>query len=294
MTINKDIENRIQKVLTYIHYNIGEKHKLKELADIGNISQFHFHRLVRAYLNEPLGSYIKRTKLEAAFRLLQHSKLPITDIAYKMGYDTIASFSKAFKLHYNVSPQQIRDNHEKNIGSETLNHIFHLDSDQEIHHSLVSETPIIKEMPDMHVAYVFVTGKYGGVNTHIAWEKINAFAVKNNINEMNTHFYGICYDSPLITEENKIRYEACVTIDAKNIKHDDEVHFKVIPQGRVAVFRHKGPYEGLEQSIKYIMKKWLPQSNEILREDPSMDEYVNCPQSTPREELITDVHIPIE
>ena len=105
----KDYFERINKVLEYVNNNMDEKLDLKKLAEISNFSEYHFHRIMRAYLNESLGSYLIRLRLDTAARLLRYSDESIQDITYKTGYEIPSSLNKAFKKRFNVSPKEFRD-----------------------------------------------------------------------------------------------------------------------------------------------------------------------------------------
>src|SRR5512138_255198 len=95
---------RINKVLVYIDNNLGEKMDLEMLAEMAHFSPFHFHKIMRAYLRESLGSYIIRVRLDTSVSLLLYSAEPISDIAYRIGYDTPAAFTKAFQKRLGTSP----------------------------------------------------------------------------------------------------------------------------------------------------------------------------------------------
>ena len=101
---------RINKVIQYIDNNLGENLDMEKLAEIGNYSSFHFHRIMRAYLGESPGAYIVRRRLESSTNLLRYSEMQIADIAFKVGYENPASFNKAFKKRYAVSPVEYRKN----------------------------------------------------------------------------------------------------------------------------------------------------------------------------------------
>ena len=84
----KDYFERINKVLEYINNHQEEKMDIEILSGISNFSPCHFHRIVSAYLKEPLGNYIIRIRLDSAARLLRYSSEPIGEIAYATGYET--------------------------------------------------------------------------------------------------------------------------------------------------------------------------------------------------------------
>ena len=103
-----DYNERINNVRNYINSHLFEDIDVNRLAEVSNFSLFHFHRIMRAFLNEPLWSHIIRLRLEAAAELLKSQDLSITDIAYKIGYETPQSFTKAFKSYYGFTPIDFR------------------------------------------------------------------------------------------------------------------------------------------------------------------------------------------
>ncbi len=43
-------------VIEYINNHLGEEIDLEKLAEISHFSPYHFHRIMKAFLHEPLGS----------------------------------------------------------------------------------------------------------------------------------------------------------------------------------------------------------------------------------------------
>ena len=93
-------QKSIDKVLTYIDANLNEKPDLDKLAKLANLSKFHFHRIMKAHLNESLGNYINRIRMETALKLIRYSNQSIKEIAYNVGYQTPAAFNKTFKKRF--------------------------------------------------------------------------------------------------------------------------------------------------------------------------------------------------
>jgi AraC-like DNA-binding protein len=52
--------------------------------------------------------YLIEIRMEEARKLLLHSDLHVSEIAYKIGYSSISNFSTAFKKRYGYSPSAIR------------------------------------------------------------------------------------------------------------------------------------------------------------------------------------------
>ena len=99
---------KINVVLSFIENNLHKKHQLEELAAIAHLSKYHFHRLLTAYLQEPLGKYINRLRMEMAAKSLIYTKKSVREIAFQVGYETAAAFNKSFKKQYQCSPTDYR------------------------------------------------------------------------------------------------------------------------------------------------------------------------------------------
>lgn len=55
-----DYLRRVNLVVDYIDKNLDKEISLKILSGTSSFSPFHLHRIVRAFLNEPIGMYITR------------------------------------------------------------------------------------------------------------------------------------------------------------------------------------------------------------------------------------------
>lgn len=93
-TTQEEYQKCVNAVVDYINLHLGEEIDLKSLARISHFSPFYFHRIMKAFLGEPIGTFIVRTRTEAAARLLRYSSTSISDIAYRIGYASPSSFPK--------------------------------------------------------------------------------------------------------------------------------------------------------------------------------------------------------
>ena len=80
-TTQEEYQKCVNAVVDYINLHLGEEIDLKSLARISHFSPFYFHRIMKAFLGEPVGTFIVRTRTEAAARLLRYSDMPIADIS---------------------------------------------------------------------------------------------------------------------------------------------------------------------------------------------------------------------
>jgi AraC family transcriptional regulator len=275
---------RVNKVITYINAHLEEKLDLNLLAEVSCFSMFHFHRIMSAFLNESIGSYIIRVRMETAASLILNTDLSISEIALKVGYEIPSSFNKAFTKRFLCAPSEFKDKHN------ALNHINYLTMEQK--NELVALKPSIKVLKNKKVIYSTSIGNYSGEGTGKAWDRVCDFAQKNKLFGWKTEFVGISHDDPEITESDKLRYDACITV-SKDVKPEGDIGIKEIEGGKYAIFLHKGPYENFQQSYNYIYKKWLPESGQELRNLPCFEIYLNDPKKTKPQNLKTEIYIPI-
>lgn len=58
--------SRVNRVIDYVDENIKNELTLDRLSRIANFSNYHFHRIFKAIIGEPLNKYIQRIRIEKA------------------------------------------------------------------------------------------------------------------------------------------------------------------------------------------------------------------------------------
>ena len=100
---------RINFLVNHISKNIDEEYSVAELADMVAMSQFHFHRVFKGIVGEPVKNYIRGLRLERAAKDLQTTDKQIKVIQEESQYGSAEAFSRAFKIRYGVSPTEYRN-----------------------------------------------------------------------------------------------------------------------------------------------------------------------------------------
>jgi AraC family transcriptional regulator len=67
----------------------------------------------------------------------------------------------------------------------------------------------------------------------------------------------------------------------------------LVPAGRYITTMHVGPYEHLPDTWSRLLGEWLPASGLRIKEGPSIEIYRNTPMTAPKEQLITEIYVPI-
>ncbi|KAB8138207.1 AraC family transcriptional regulator, partial [Gracilibacillus oryzae] len=100
---------RMNDALRYIEDHLDKKLEIDRLAEIAFLSKFHFQRLFHMVTGVTVAEYIRRRRLTLAAQELISTDIKIIDIAFKYGYDTPESFSRAFRTIHGISPSQARE-----------------------------------------------------------------------------------------------------------------------------------------------------------------------------------------
>ena len=280
---NSEYNKAINQVVDYINEHLNESIALKTIAEFANISEFHFHRIFKAYIGESVGSYISRLRLENAAQKLQITGQTLTEIAEKSGYQTQFSLSKAFKKHFGITPSAF-----KNIQTYFSSQFSRPEYDP------LELQPNIIDIDRKELVYIRIIGKYGSkLGFETAWKKLWQFAKQKNIVSENSEFIGLSFDDPNITKHEQCRFYACISTD-KNVKPEGEFGIQTIDKGKFAVSIHKGAYSGLNRLYQSIYFEWLPQTNAILRNCMPFEKYLNNPDRVKETDLLTEIYIPIK
>ena len=99
----------IQKAIDYIEEHITEEIDYEEVAKRAYSSSFHFQRVFGIICGFTLGEYIRRRKLTLAGNDLLSKNMKVIDVAFKYGYETPESFSRAFQKFHGIMPSQVKN-----------------------------------------------------------------------------------------------------------------------------------------------------------------------------------------
>lgn len=81
---------------------------LDDMARIACLSPTHFLRTFKQVFHETPHRYLTTRRLERAQRLLRQTDLPVTDICFAVGFESLGSFSSLFKRRMGYSPLAYR------------------------------------------------------------------------------------------------------------------------------------------------------------------------------------------
>jgi len=267
----------INRVLDYINEHLNEKPDLETLSQIANISPFHFHRIFKAIIGENLGEYIQRLRLEYVAGKLRSTDMSLSSLADRSGYNNQQALSKAFKKHFGMPPRIY-----KSTGGDWQKY-------------KASElTSRICKIGDRHLLYIRIIDEYGTPESYsTAWKKLYTYAILQGYFSQSSESLGISFDDPSVTNSEKCRFYACVSIE-NPIKPSSIYGYRKIDGGLYAIFTYKGAYKGLHDLYKNIYYEWLPKNKYKIRKGVFFEKYLNNPHEVNEEDILTEIYIPIK
>jgi len=288
---------RMLRVMNHIQANLDEELDLDLLAGLAHFSVSHFHRVFKGMLGETIMDHLRRIRLERAVVQLTKTQGTVTDIGLDAGYDSLEAFSRVIRKAFGLSPSQCR---------KQVRQLRFLPAPSGVHYCLGELMEFlfdesgaavmnvrIETLPERHIMRVRQVGPYKESGER-AWKILCDWAVPKNLFGPATIALGIGHDDPTIIAPEKLRYDAAITVAAP-MAAVPPIENGILPGGEYAIITHKGPHDQLEEVYKRIMGQWLPQSGREMRDELwCFEVYRNYPTSTPPEELLTDIHVPLK
>jgi len=102
-------EWQVKRVTGYMRENIAEDIRVQELADLVNLSRFHFCTAFRMATGQTPYGWLTRQRVAYAKTLLKDRTLHIGDIAVVVGYETQSAFSASFRKVAGITPREFRN-----------------------------------------------------------------------------------------------------------------------------------------------------------------------------------------
>ena len=282
--------------LKFIEQHLDQSIRLDDVAGASHFSSYHFHRIFHALVGETVNDYISRKRMERAVRMLMYKPdMSVSDIAVVGGFSSSANFAKAFKLYFGVSPSELRNYPTKSPGVDKESKIGKLYSKygkafkpQDLYSQFVTQIAVfdpdkleellmkikVEEMQDKPIAYLSSPKGYELNSVYATWDKVFHWAESKGINGDLSNKFAICHDNPVITPEDKCRYDAAVVIGPET-KVSAPFHQSVIPGGKYAIVYYKDVSEKISNFITELCSNWFPDSGYEPDDYPPIFNYLN-------------------
>lgn len=99
-----DFIQNLQKAIEYIEDYILEPITYEDVAKQLHLSSYHFHRTFSMVTGMTVNEYIRKRRLSMAGQEISMSNMKVIDVAFKYGYESPESFTKAFSRFHGITP----------------------------------------------------------------------------------------------------------------------------------------------------------------------------------------------
>jgi AraC-like DNA-binding protein len=101
--------SKAKQIRTFIYKNFDNPDlTLEDAAVTFNLNKFYFIRFFKKYTGYSFHSYLVKTRVDFACRYLIESKMTITDVAFRSGFNSLQTFNRVFKSMTGFTPRDYR------------------------------------------------------------------------------------------------------------------------------------------------------------------------------------------
>ena len=235
--------NNFIKAIKFIYQNIDEPITLELIAKNIGSSVSTLKRLFLDATGSSAGSFIRRLRMERAFRSLQNKESSVLEIALSSGFEDHSAFTRSFKENFGYNPSLART--KMNIVNEL--------------EAVSLEEPEIIEIDEFKIQAVTKQGLYFEV-APLAWKTLKEHLDEAVLGDDFTGtFIAIGHDNPHDGEiaEDQVRFSAGVAY----LSADLRIESITIAGGDYAKFNYTGKLNNMGLAYHYIYGAWINKSS---------------------------------
>lgn len=248
----------LRQSIDYMEQHLLEDVDTEDVAQSVNISSFYFQRGFQIVTGYSVKEYLRSRRLYLAALDLISRRDKIIDLAYRYGYETPESFTKAFSRFHGVSPSQLKGDASKIKPFLPLKISITVQGGNDMNYE-------IEAMDKMQV--IGFSRQFSMMD---AYEKIPAFWDEYTQNCSKQQYsaeifsvlqrckvgeFGVCIDEG--SRDGMFRYMIAGKYDGGDVPEGMKVY--TIPAATWAKFHCVGPMPGALQAVNtQIFKEWLP------------------------------------
>lgn len=285
----------IGEAIGYIEDNITGELTTEKIAKQISISPFYFQKGFAMLCGFTVGEYIRERRLTLAGSELVSTDEKIIDIAFKYGYDSPDSFTKAFTRFHGVTPTAVRKGGAMIKSFAPLKIKFTLEGGYAMNYKIMKKDSFT--VMGASRGFTYDDAKAGIPEF---WSELHQPGKKRVVCGM----YGICIDDKIGSEkDNNMGTDKFEYLIADNYNPAAEIPegcvTRTIPAHTWAVFPCRGSMpQVLQNANKAIFSEWLPNCKDFEIAAGYNVEMYNDPsryaKGTQDENYYSEIWIPVK
>ena len=295
---NEKYEEAILSTLIHIQTHLESDLHLDVLAERVGFSAYHYHRIFREIIGEPVKEYVRRLRIERAAYRLKVSEETILHIALDAGFKTHESFTRAFTRQFHITPNEFRTNYLRASRERKKQAQPKYIADYNVTAEPTSRQVRLEHVRPIIVAFVRHVGPYDKLldpdsPMSLLWDELFEWGNANKLINADSLLIGIPQDDPSITPPEKQRFDVCVQIpEFRN--PSGHIGCQTISAGMFGVSRHYGSFDNLSEAYMHIYDSLVTTGKYNLRTQTPFEVYSYSQVKGDIRIHFTDVYLPVE
>ena len=304
-TTNEKYGQAILSTLIHIQTHLESDLNLDMLAERVGFSAYHYHRIFREIIGEPMKEYIRRLRIERAAYRLKVSEETILHIGLDAGFKTHETFTRAFQRQFGIAPNEFRSNflqasraRKKQIQPKYIADYNMKDESGLLPNGSTSKQVRLEHVRPIIVAFVRHVGPYDTLLDKDSpmsklWEELFQWGNTNGLVNTDSLLMGIPQDDPSVTPPEKQRFDVCVQIpEFRN--PSGHIGCQTISAGTFGVSRHYGSFDNLVDTYVHVYDSFVASGKFKLRTQAPFEVYSYSNVKGDIRIHFTDVYLPVE
>lgn len=257
----------LKAAIGYMEENILCDIGAEEVAENVHMSPFYFQKGFQILTGYSVGEYLRNRRLYLAAVDIQKSAEKIIDIAYKYGYDTPESFTKAFSRFHGATPVAVRKDNAAIHPFLSLKISVSIQGGDKMNYTVekMSGFKVIGFVREFSFenSYGLIPKFWDEISEkyeNIFMGKAPSNEIERAVLENRISMYGVCIDD--VGRDGKFRYMIAGEYAGGDVPEGMELY--EIPEAEWVKFKCVGPMPDSLQSLNTVVfKEWLPGNGEF-------------------------------
>lgn len=120
LSTKTELYKRICRAKEFIDSSFTKDITIEMISKEACLSQFHFLRLFKTIFKKTPHQYIIQQRIDKAVTLLFRTDMPVTQICFEIGFQSLSTFSWLLRKKFGMSPEMMRTEYRKYNGYKYL------------------------------------------------------------------------------------------------------------------------------------------------------------------------------